>query len=44
MHGDNAKSHEDAAENEAKRRCTLAANNVKTDARYENRQHEREGG
>jgi class 3 adenylate cyclase len=44
MHGDNAQSHEDAAENEAKRRCTLAANNVKADASYENRQQEREGG
>ena len=44
MHGDNAKSHEDAAENEAKRRSALATNDVKAAAGYEHRHHERKGG
>jgi hypothetical protein len=44
MHGGNAKSHEDAAENEAKRRCALATNDVKTAAGYQDRHHERKGG
>src|SRR3979490_2972878 len=44
MHGDNTKSHEAAAENEAKRRCALATDDVKGAARYEDRQYERKGG
>src|SRR6266436_1740148 len=44
MHGGNAKSHEDAAENEAKRRCALATDDVKAAAGYEDRQQERKGG
>src|SRR5260370_17021165 len=43
MHPGNAKSHEDAAENEAKRRCALATNDVKAAAGYEDRHHERKG-
>jgi hypothetical protein len=44
MHGDNAKSHEDAAENEAKRRSALATDDVKAAAGYDNRHNERKGG
>jgi hypothetical protein len=44
MHGGNAKSHEDAAENEAKRRCAPATDDVKADAGYEDRHQERKGG
>src|ERR1700730_18398521 len=44
MHPGNAKSHEDAAENEAQRRCTLATNDVKADAGYQDRYHERKNG
>src|SRR6267378_7082557 len=44
MHPGNAKSHEDAAENEAKRRCALATNDVKAAAGYEDRHHERKDG
>src|SRR5258708_36258362 len=44
MHGGNAKSHEDAAENEAKRRSALATNDVKAATGYDNRHHERKGG
>ena len=44
MHGGNAKSHEDAAENEPKRRYDLAADDVKADARYEDCHQERNGG
>src|SRR3984893_17993301 len=44
MHGGNAKSHEDAAENEAKRRCALATDYVKAAAGYEDRHQERKGG
>src|ERR1700731_3124180 len=44
MHGGNAKSHEDAAENEGKRRCALATNYVKAAAGYEDRHQERKGG
>src|ERR1700737_4463674 len=44
MHGGNSKSHEDAAENEAKRRSALATNDVKAAAGYEHRHHERKGG
>src|SRR5258708_23415833 len=44
MHPGNAKSHEDAAEYEAKRRCALATDDVKAAAGYEDRHHERKGG
>src|SRR5258705_6925736 len=44
MHGDNAQSHEDAAENKAKRRCALATDDVKGAAGYEDRHYERKGG
>src|SRR6202162_2554622 len=44
MHGGNAKSHEDAAENEAKRRCALATDDVKAAAGYEDRHQERKNG
>src|SRR5712692_8816218 len=44
VHGGNAKSHEDAAENEAKRRSALATNDVKAPAGYEYRHHERKSG
>src|SRR5216684_3208986 len=44
VHGGNAKSHEDAAENEAKRRSALATNDVKAAAGYDHRHHERKGG
>src|ERR1700694_1909893 len=44
MHGDNAKSHKDAAKNEAKRRCALATDDVKGAAGYEDRHYERKGG
>src|SRR3979411_2934941 len=44
MHGGNAKSHEDAAQNEAKRRSALATNDVKAAAGYEHRHHERKCG
>src|SRR5258707_4678665 len=44
MHGGNAKSHEDAAENEAKRRCALATDDVKAAAGYEDRHQKRKGG
>src|SRR5258708_4188187 len=43
MHGGNAKSHEDTAENEVKRRSALATNDVKAAAGYDNRHHERKG-
>src|ERR1700736_4157738 len=43
MHGGNAKSHKDPAENEAKRRCALATDDVKAAAGYENRHYERKG-
>jgi hypothetical protein len=36
-------SIEDAAENEAKRRCALAADDVEAGAGYEDRHHERKG-
>src|SRR5436309_7384190 len=44
MHGDNAKSHEDAAENEAKRRGALATDDVKAAAGGEDRHHEGKDG
>src|SRR5438445_7909649 len=44
MHGDNAKSHEDAAENEAKRRYALATDDVKAAAGHEDRHQERKSG
>src|SRR5258708_6274051 len=44
MHGGNAKSHEDAAENEAKRRCAPATDDVKAAAGYEDRHQQRKGG
>src|SRR5713101_3619365 len=44
MHGDNAKSHEDAAENEVKRRGALATDDVKAAAGYEGRHHEGKDG
>src|SRR3977135_3728854 len=44
MHGDNTKSHEAAAENEAKRRCALATDDVKGAAGYEDRHYERKDG
>src|SRR5258708_12403659 len=43
MHGGNATSHEDTAENEVKRRSALATNDVKAAAGYDNRHHERKG-
>src|SRR6202171_411290 len=44
MHGDNSKSHEDAAENEVKRRFALATDYVKAAAGYKDRYHERKDG
>src|SRR5260221_5715133 len=44
MHAGNAKSNEDAAEIEAKRRWAWATNDVKSAAGYEDRHHERKGG
>ena len=44
MHGGNAKSHEDAAENEAKRRYARATDDVKAAAGYQDRHHEGKGG
>src|SRR4030088_2683568 len=44
MHGDNAKSHEDAAEDEVERRRALATDDVKAAAGYKDRYHERKGG
>jgi hypothetical protein len=43
MHGGNAKSHEETAENEARQRCALAADDVKADAGDEDRDDERKG-
>src|ERR1700704_5476656 len=44
MHGGNAKSHEDAAENQATRRYALATDDVKAAARYKDRHQERKRG
>src|SRR5438552_691087 len=44
MHRDNAKSHEDAAENEMKRRGALATDDVKAAAGCDDRYYEREDG
>ncbi len=44
MHGDNAKSHEDAGESEAKRRCGLATDGVKGTPGYDDGHDERKGG
>src|ERR1700730_12650602 len=44
MHGDNSKSHEDAAENEVRRRSALATDDVKAAAGYKDRNHERKDG
>src|ERR1700736_4992795 len=37
MHGGNAKSHEGAAENQAKRRCALTTDDVKAATGYQDR-------
>ena len=44
MHGDNPESHQDAAENEAKRRCALVPDDVEAAAGYGNRHHEGKDG
>src|SRR5712664_2461930 len=44
MHGDNAESHEDAAENEVKRRGAPATDDVKAAAGSEDRHHEGKDG
>src|SRR5437879_8379779 len=44
MHGDNAKSHEDAAEDEVKRRAALATDDVKAAGGCEDRHHEGKDG
>src|SRR4030088_1622605 len=44
MHGDNSKSHEDAAENAGKRRRALATDYVKAAAGYKHRSPERKDG
>jgi hypothetical protein len=44
MHGDDAKPHDDAAENEVKRRCALLADDVKAAAGHQDRDRERKGG
>jgi len=44
MHGGYAKSHEDAAKNEAKQRSTAATDDIKPATGYEHRHHEGKGG